>query len=733
MMSCLILAQVAALAGAERAEMVRWMTPQAWVRDRDVPAIALGQPGAWDDTHVFAPCVAFENGRYSMWYCGASGEVVDRVFRVGLATSGDGVRFERHADGPVFTFGDGRYSVLTPTLLRDADGRVCREDGALRMWFAAADLTTKGGIHRLHETRSEDGIHWAEPSPAQLDHVYAPTVLKDGEAYRMWYIDPSRDPWAVRHARSEDGVRWEVDRHPCIEIDQAWEERRLFYPTVVKHGDCYLMWYGAYWAGHPANTSLGLAVSDDGVVWHKNPHNPVFRPDTSHSWESHYTTSQSVLLLDDGTWRMWYASRKAPPHVNKYFAIGAAHWVGPSKAPATSREERAAALRARVGEILTWPRERLDPAGRTHCEVRGDGYRIESVTYASEPGSRVTALLYLPDPVDEPAPAVVLACGHGGSKSCPYAQYTGQLYAKLGFTCLAVDTIGEEERNTDGKMGTRAHDLYRLSRQERIGFMRHQLKRSVLGKIVWDLSRGIDYLEARPEVDGEPIGVLGYSLGGATAGCLAVLDPRVDAAVVSGWGFVPSLAVYGKECTRLPYEAFAAIMGFDEMTALLAPHCATLFLSGDSDAIIDPDEEGAGLVRQMRQEIEGSHRLLDAAGMNHTIECAFVSGADHRPLFLTPQGVAWMQEHLMTQEERRPIPSDTIRFGDWADGQGQTIESLYDTEARERGNVVVNVGAVYRDPEELACFPEQGRPGPEYTFKGWVERVLAGRGDQNAF
>lgn len=29
------------------------------------------------------------------------------------------------------------------------------------------------------------------------------------------------------------------------------------------------------------------------------------------AWESHYTTSQSLMQLDDGSWRIWYASRPA--------------------------------------------------------------------------------------------------------------------------------------------------------------------------------------------------------------------------------------------------------------------------------------------------------------------------------------------------------------------------------------------------------------------------------------
>ena len=55
---------------------------------------------------------------------------------------------------------------------------------------------------------------------------------------------------------------------------------------------------------------------------------------------------------------------------------------------------------------------------------------------------------------------------------------------------------------------------------------------------------------------------------------------------------------------------------------------------------------------------------------------------------------------------------------------GQRIEKLYDTEARKRGAVCVDIGAVYRDPQELACFPGQA-PTPEYTWKGWGAAMSA--------
>jgi hypothetical protein len=168
-----------------------------------------------------------------------------------------------------------------------------------------------------------------------------------------------------------------------------------------------------------------------------------------------------------------------------------------------------------------------------------------------------------------------------------------------------------------------------------------------------------------------------------------------------------------------------------ELTALTAPHCAALYLNGARDIVLDREENGAQFVRHMRSSIAGAHQILSDAGMEGIIESRFFSNACHRPYFLMIDALSWFQAHLMRAEERRPAPEQTVRFGDWADEQGAAIEELYDKEERRRGLPAINIGAVYRKPEELACLPLGAPPPPEYTFKGWVDHILASAG-QNA-
>src|SRR5262245_17313299 len=260
-------------------ELARWLGAQPWERDANGPIVSLGDDGQFDDRHIFAPAVAREDGRFLLWYSGSRGTPGNRVFRLGLATSNDGIRFEKQADNPVLQFADGTHSVLTPALLRGGDGNALREDDKLRMWFSSATLG-KGGLHTLHESRSSDGVHWDEPSGVLLENAYCPTVLKAEQGYEIWYSDVSRLPWVIRLATSRDGRRWDVTARPALVLSQEWEAEVLVYPCVVKIDGVYLMWYGSYdHAVRRETTAIGFAVSLDGRQWHKHPANPVLRPD----------------------------------------------------------------------------------------------------------------------------------------------------------------------------------------------------------------------------------------------------------------------------------------------------------------------------------------------------------------------------------------------------------------------------------------------------------------------
>ena len=724
-----------ATGAAPPSELRPWLrADQDWTRDTDGPIVSLGQPGQFDDTHLFAPAVALENGTYRLWYCGSRGAVAERVFTLGLATSGDGRIFCKQGTNPVYRFGDGKQSVLTPTLLRTPDGTTLRENGRLRMWFSSTWFAGESDLHTLHQTTSADGIDWSEPSAEQLKNVYAPTVIRTGTTYQMWYTDVGAEPWIIRHATSQDGNKWRVTSEPCIVVDQSWEQDRLFYSTVVQIDGAYLMWYGSYWSGRPDTTALGFAASLDGLKWYKHPKNPVFRPAPDRAWESHYVTSQSVMRLPDGSFRMWYASRKKPPFLNKYFALGTAVWKN-ADARVSRQTEQAevvlpegvtdlesyerwrAAKRVCLRAMLGIPTDLVPLAPEKRGELERDGIVVEKWVFTTEPGSRVPAVLYRPKNPTGRMPAIVLTFGHGGSKSQWQYNYAGQLFARLGLACLAMDPIGEEERHRQGKLGTRAHDPKSVSdRADRAG-------RLIMGKLVFDTMRGIDFLEARDDIDHDRIGVAGNSLGGAKASWMAALEPRIKMAIVSGWAYDDDV-LRSKYCTKLPGQRMREELTWAEFALLAMPDCALSIMNGDADEIIDKDDDGSAWVgtRKAGREVEQMCRRL---GIEPNHQVWFEGGAGHRPFFVYREALEWIHEHLgtpaMTLDQIRSLP--TVNSGDWCDANGIRLEKLYGTPLHQRGATLPDLGLRRMPREELSCLKAGELGTPEFTIEGWLERI----------
>ena len=380
-------------------------------------------------------------------------------------------------------------------------------------------------------------------------------------------------------------------------------------------------------------------------------------------------------------------------------------------------------LRRRLWDMLGIPRQRcpLDPEGRGALEL--EGMVVEKWVWTSEPGSRVPSVLYRPaDPV-LPMPAVAMTCGHGGSKSQWQYVYVPQVYARLGLACLVLDPIGEEERHCQGKLGTRAHD------PEAVHLRADAAGRLIMGKLVFDTMRGLDFLFSRDDVDPLRVGVAGNSLGGAKASWMLALDVRLRLALVSGWAYGDLMVRYGKFCTRVPNQRLRRLCSWPEFLALAAPRCAVRVLNGDADVIIDRDGDGTAW-RQTRAAVAQAAELFAARGAPDGISCWFEAGGGHRPYHGYPEALASIHRHLGTPgwslEQIRALP--TINSGAWCDASGVVLEKLYGTELHQRGAALPDVGVRQLTPRQLTCLRDDEAGAPEYTLEGWLDAIDPGGG-----
>lgn len=377
--------------------------------------------------------------------------------------------------------------------------------------------------------------------------------------------------------------------------------------------------------------------------------------------------------------------------------------------------------RDRLRSALALPRERIALEPESRGRIEDGGLVIEKWILTSEPGSRVPGVLFRPaQPAEARLPAVVMTFGHGGSKGQPEYSYTAQVFARLGFACLMLDPIGEEERHIRGAMGTRAHDPECVHRRAVAA------GRLIMGKLVWDTMRGLDFLLERADIDPARIGVSGNSLGGAKAGWMAVLDTRLRFALISGWAFSPMYEEYGKSCTREPNRRRRGIVTWPEYLSLAAPHCALRIMNGDADTVIDKDGDGRAW-RDTEETAAGARAVYAGLGRPDGIETWYERGGGHRPYPVRRPNLEWLVREARpagwTPAQVRALPE--INFGDWCRARQVELERLYGTPLHLQGATVADPGVDLIPRERLAVLRPDEVGQPDYTLEGWLDRIEA--------
>ena len=152
---------------------------------------------------------------------------------------------------------------------------------------------------------------------------------------------------------------------------------------------------------------------------------------------------------------------------------------------------RVTELRVQIRENFFVPNPLPALDAKTHRKFSpAPGVAAEAVTYATELGQRVPAILYLPDPWPKggKVPGFVVVCGHGGDKYSWYSFFTGVAFARGGVAVLTYDQPGEGERNSSRASGTREHDQLKGDAA---------MARRLCGLMLTDVFQATSYLASR--------------------------------------------------------------------------------------------------------------------------------------------------------------------------------------------------------------------------------------------
>jgi predicted GH43/DUF377 family glycosyl hydrolase len=239
--------------------------PETILRISETPVLAPTSAGAFDYRGAAASCITEADKRRRLYYIGWSDDGRDPYhIAIGLAESQDGgLSYVRHPDNPVLD-----RNAADPTMV--STPYVLPTDDGWRMWYLSVTDwpdPTRQPHYDLRQAVSADGLTWqTDPTPCVTFHhpteiaIARPSVLKDGETWRMWFCHRGTDyAYRIGYAESSDGVNWSRrDEQAGITVSKAgWDSEMVAYPHVFDHGGNRYMLYSGNGFGRGG---MGLAV-----------------------------------------------------------------------------------------------------------------------------------------------------------------------------------------------------------------------------------------------------------------------------------------------------------------------------------------------------------------------------------------------------------------------------------------------------------------------------------------
>jgi hypothetical protein len=203
-----------------------------------------------------------------MYYLGWNlGVTVPWRNSIGMAISRDGgLTFERYSPAPVMDRCHADpFSISYPWVLQRSEHDWLAWYGSNLSWGTGQKQEEMA--HLLKVASSPDGIHWNRDGrvalPFKDSSEYAmskPTVLRDGDLYRMWYSFRGQ-AYRIGYAESADGLDWvrKDDLAGITVSESGWDSETVEYPCVFDA-------LGARWMIYNGNgyglTGFGLAVME---------------------------------------------------------------------------------------------------------------------------------------------------------------------------------------------------------------------------------------------------------------------------------------------------------------------------------------------------------------------------------------------------------------------------------------------------------------------------------------
>jgi predicted GH43/DUF377 family glycosyl hydrolase len=240
----------------------------------DEPVLPLGGTGEFDEFGTYPISVISDGNGYRAYYAGWTRcRSVPFNVGIGMATSSDGVSFERYGRGPILPYTPDEPFVLSGPKVRRFGDRWQLFYIAGRLWKVVDGRPEP--VYRIRMATSTDGITWEKHGRDLIDWRVeedeaqaSPDVFAANDAFHMFfsyrYSSNYRGHefgYRIGYARSTDLTTWaRDDSRAGIDVGESgWDAQMISYPHVFEvDGSTYM----AYLGNDVGRHGFGLAVLD---------------------------------------------------------------------------------------------------------------------------------------------------------------------------------------------------------------------------------------------------------------------------------------------------------------------------------------------------------------------------------------------------------------------------------------------------------------------------------------
>ncbi len=214
-----------------------------WVNKTNTPVFTNDSLGTWDDYTVGPGAIIKDDqGNYRMYFNGWSSQYGE--WQVGLATSADGIHWERYNDPVLKADSSNEFKIGAVSVLK--------YNGTYYMYYSSSPINYYDNM-RINLATSSDGLNWTKYSgnpilsptlPWEGIGVTFPAVIYDNNHFIMVYSSSDRTKFGI--AYSQDGKTWTKNSNYLLSnqmTNRKWVQ--INYPFLIKVGNEYRLYYSA--------------------------------------------------------------------------------------------------------------------------------------------------------------------------------------------------------------------------------------------------------------------------------------------------------------------------------------------------------------------------------------------------------------------------------------------------------------------------------------------------------